>query len=117
MNEDIAQRVDRGVDRAQRLYENHGKVFRTLWLLVATIIVLAGLAMTVVPGPVTIVVPTGLVMLAAVFGWARRLLMLSVRKGIDVKERAEDVSTKAKVLGGVALTCLAAAAVALYLLW
>lgn len=117
MNEPIDERVDRGIGRAERLYENHGRVFRALWIVVAAIIVLAGVAMTVLPGPVTLVVPTGLAMLAAAFGWARRLLLASVRKGVDVKDRAEDVSTKAKVLGAVAVACLAAAALGLYLLW
>lgn len=117
-DEGIEQRVDRQVEKASRIYDNHGKVFRVMWVAVAVVVVAAGLAMIVVPGPVTIVVPLGLAMLAAVFGWARRLLNESVHKGVEVKNRVEDTSRTTKVLGGVALALLAAAGATLaVLLW
>lgn len=117
MSEKIRGRVERGLDRAEDIYRSHGRIFRTMWIAVGVIVVLAGLAMIVFPGPVTIVVPAGLVMLAVVFGWARRLLMLSVDKGVEAKHRADQASTKVKVLGAVASVCLAAAALAAFLLW
>jgi hypothetical protein len=117
MNERATDWVDEKIDRARRRYENHGKIFRTMWILVGVIVVLAGLAMIVVPGPVTIVVPAGLAMLAAVFGWARRLLLVSVQTGVAAKDRVAATSTWVKVLGGCALACLAAAGITLVILW
>jgi hypothetical protein len=117
MDDDITRRVDGWLDRAKTHYEGHGKVFRVLWVLTGVIVVLAGIAMIVVPGPVTVVVPAGLVMLAVVFGWARKLLLLSVEKGVDAKHRVDEISTKAKVLGGAALACLAAAVVVAVVAW
>jgi hypothetical protein len=117
MTRKVTRRADRGVDRAREVYERHGRVFRVVWVAVGVVVVLAGLAMIVFPGPVTVVVPTGLVMLSVVFGWARRALLVSVEKGAQAKERMEATSTWVKILGAVALLCLAAAVLALVLLW
>jgi hypothetical protein len=112
MDKDAATRkMDHRVDQVQGFYEDHGKVFRALWIAVGVIVVLAGLAMTIFPGPVTIVVPAGLLMLAAVFGWARRLLRASVRKGVDAKNALENASPWVKVLGFVASACVGAAVI------
>lgn len=45
-------------------------------------------------------------MLAVEFAWARRVLIVSVERGVDAKERLQHASTKTKMLQGVALTCL-----------
>jgi uncharacterized protein (TIGR02611 family) len=115
MDDDVTDRAERMIERAHGIYEDHGKVFRAMWILVGVVVLAAGLAMIVFPGPVSVVVPLGLAMLAAVFGWARRLLLVSVEKSAQAKERAEQLSTKAKVLGGAAAACLAAAAVVVFL--
>lgn len=117
MSDSPTERADRKIDQAQRVYERHGKIFRTMWVLTGVVIVAAGLAMTVFPGPVTVVVPAGLAMLAAVFGWARWLLLQTVEKGAEAKQLVELASTKAKVLGGLALACLAVAAGIVALAW
>jgi uncharacterized protein (TIGR02611 family) len=115
MDDDFRERAEHMLDGAQGIYEDHGKVFRAMWILVGVVVVAAGLAMIVFPGPVTVVVPLGLAMLAAVFGWARRLLLVSVDKGMQAKERAEHLSTRAKALGVLAAACLAAAALVAFL--
>jgi putative transmembrane protein PGPGW len=113
MADEERQRVERKVDRVQRRYEGHGKVFRILWVVAAITVILAGLAMTVLPGPAVVVVPVGLAMLAVEFAWARRLLIVGIERGVDAKDRLQHVSAKTKVLQGVALACLVAAVVAL----
>lgn len=115
--ERLAERADRWLDRGRSHYENHGRVFRVLWVAAGVVVVLAGIAMIVVPGPVTIVVPLGLAMLGVVFGWARRLLVASVEKGEQAKERAEAASTVTKALGFVASALVAAAVVVLLVAW
>jgi tellurite resistance protein TerC len=47
---------------------------RAIKIVVGFTVLLAGLAMTVLPGPAVIVIPAGLAILATEFLWARRLL-------------------------------------------
>jgi hypothetical protein len=100
------------VDKATAIYEDHGKVFRTMWIAVGFIVVAAGLAMIVFPGPVTVVVPLGLAMLAAVFGWARHLLMRSVEAGQEANRRFHEASKPVQVLTIAASTAIAGAVIA-----
>lgn len=43
--------------------------------IVGTIVLLAGIALIVLPGPATLVIPAGLTILATEFVWARNLLV------------------------------------------
>jgi hypothetical protein len=106
---DITERADEKVEEASDLLARHGRLFTWLWVAVGVVLVAAGLAMIVFPGPVTIVVPAGLVMLAAVFGWARKVLLVTVEKGADAKDAYDDADRWVKVLGWVASACVAAA--------
>ncbi|MDQ3931958.1 MAG: PGPGW domain-containing protein [Actinomycetota bacterium] len=116
--EEAAERVDDRVDEARDVYERQGKILRFVWIVVAFLVVIGGLAMIVIPGgPATVVVPVGLGMLAVVFGWARHLLMRSVRKGVEAKKFLEDTNTKVKLFGYAALGCLNAAVLALIVVW
>jgi len=47
---------------------------RAIKIVVGFTVLLAGLAMTVLPGPAIVVIPAGLAILATEFLWARRLL-------------------------------------------
>jgi uncharacterized protein (TIGR02611 family) len=55
-----------------RLAKRHGR--RVVVAIVGAIVVLAGLAMCVLPGPGLLTVAAGLAILATEFEWARRLL-------------------------------------------
>lgn len=112
MDEQPSQWADRQVGKARGIYEGHGRVFRWMWIAVAVVILAAGIAMIVFPGPVTVVVPLGLVMLAAVFGWARTLLLRSVEHGTDAAQRFRRASKPVKALTFAASACAAAAIVA-----
>ena len=101
MADDTKDRIHRKVDRASRFPEGRGKVFRTLWVIGGVTVILAGLAMTVLPGPALIVLPLGIAMLAAEFDWARRLLGASIDRGVDVQRRLARPDTKTKIVSGL----------------
>jgi hypothetical protein len=109
---DAHEWADDKVEQARAVYERHGRIFRGMWIAVGCVVVAAGLAMIVFPGPVTVVIPLGLVMLAAVFGWARRLLVRSIEEGEHAVEWFRQAGTTVKVLTFVASACAAAAVVA-----
>jgi tellurite resistance protein TerC len=50
------------------------QIKRVIIFVVGMTVVLLGIAMLVLPGPATIVIPAGLAILAIEFAWARRLL-------------------------------------------
>ncbi len=111
-DEDVEQWTDRRVDDAQEVYDRHGRIFHGVWIATGFIVIAAGLAMIVFPGPVTVVVPLGLVMLAAVFGWARRLLLKSVEYGEEATQQFQDASKPVKALTFAASAAIAGAIVA-----
>jgi uncharacterized protein (TIGR02611 family) len=52
-------------------------------------LVLAGLAMLVLPGPGVVVIIAGLALLATEYVWAERALNYAKRKAADTKDRAK----------------------------
>ena len=110
--DDAREWADDKVDRASEIYEDHGKVFHAMWIAVGFIVVAAGIALIVFPGPVTVVVPLGLAMLAAVFGWARHLLLRSVEAGQEANERFHEASRPAQALTIAASAAIAGAVIA-----
>lgn len=112
MDESPREWADAKVARARGVCDDHGKVFHVMWIAVGFVVVAAGLAMIVFPGPVTVVVPVGLAMLALVFGWARRLLLRSVEVGDEATTRFQQASRPVKALTIAASACVAAAVVA-----
>ena len=115
MDDDTKEVLRHRVDRVQRAYGNHSIVFRILWVVAGATIVIAGLALTVVPGPAVIVLPVGMAMLAAEFTWARRLLDVGIDRGVDAK-RFMQSSRAAQLLTALATLCLVGAVVAYLLL-
>lgn len=112
MEDDATRRVDEKIEEAQRSYERRGRTLRLLWVGLAVVLVVAGLVMTVVPGPATVVLPAGLVMFAAASERARRLLRRSVARGVAVRRWWQQASKPVKALAVAALACLAVIAVA-----
>lgn len=110
--DDAREWADDRVEDAREIVADHGTIFRWMWIATGFVVVAAGLAMVVFPGPVTIVVPLGLVMLAAVFGWARTALLRTVSYGQEATERFRDASRPVKVLTTAASMCVAAAVLA-----
>jgi uncharacterized protein (TIGR02611 family) len=103
-------------DRRER-YAEHGLAYRIVWTTAGFTVVLAGLAMLVLPGPALAVIPIGLAMLALQFTWAERLLEIAVDKAEAAGNAAKETSARQRILGAVAIGLAAAAAVAAALIW
>lgn len=58
---------------------------RVVVIVVGFTVLLIGIALIVLPGPATLVIPLGLAMLATEFVWARRLLVQFKRKTSQLK--------------------------------
>lgn len=116
MGDEARREAQDRIDRARGIYDRHGVVVHVLWIGVAVILILAGLAMTVLPGPAAVVVPAGLAMLAVVFGWARRLLLAGVDHGADALEHVRQTETWVKVLTAAIVVCAVGGVAAWFLL-
>jgi uncharacterized protein (TIGR02611 family) len=103
-------------DRRER-YAERGLVYHIVWTATGFTVVLAGLAMLVLPGPALAVIPVGLAMLALQFAWAERLLEVAVDKAEAAGKTARETSKKQKAFGAVAMALAAAAAVAAAVAW
>lgn len=81
----------------QRHYHTGGRTLRAVWLVAAFGVVLAGLAMTVLPGPATLVIPVGLAMLAVRFRWAQSALRAAIDHGVRQQRRFVKAGVAARV--------------------
>ena len=88
--------------RKMRTYkERHMRRPRPVrWLFVAVgfTVLLAGLAMLVLPGPALAVIPIGLFLLALEFQWAEEWLERSIAQADKAKQRAAETSTLTRVI-------------------
>lgn len=116
MGDEARERAQDEIDRAREIYDRHGVVVHVLWVGAAVVVILAGLAMSVLPGPAAVVIPAGLAMLAVVFGWARRLLLAGVDEGSDAWEHAKATETWVKVLTVAIVVSVVAGVAAWFLL-
>jgi hypothetical protein len=82
MTQELKDLIHARADAVQRVYHRHGRVFQTIWLVVAFLVIAAGLVLLVLPGPAIIVIPVGVAMLAARFRWAQWLLRETVERGV-----------------------------------
>ena len=112
MKDDTKEVLRIRVAKVQEAYQDRNPVFRVLWLIAGITVVIAGLAMTVFPGPAVVVLPVGLAMLAAQFAWARRLLDVGIDRGVDAKRALESAPRLAKILTTLAVLSLIGAVVA-----
>lgn len=105
---ELKDRILHRVERIQVIPEGRGTLFRIAWAAAGVTVILAGLAMLLLPGPAIVVIPIGLAMLSAVFGWARRLMTMSIERGVDLGQAAEDLDLRVKVTGALVAICLIA---------
>lgn len=92
---------------------------RVAIVIVGVLIVVAGgvLSAPGVPGPGIAVILIGLGFLALEFDWAERLLERAIIWGDRAKDRAEETSTKQRVLAGIGGGLAVAAFVVAAILW
>lgn len=107
MGDEAREKVQRRIDQVRDVYDRHGVIFHIAWIAAAVVVILAGLAMTVFPGPAIVVLPVGVAMLAVVFGWARRLLLFGADEGADAVHAWKDASTWMKVVTVVTIAAVA----------
>jgi hypothetical protein len=109
-----AEPEERGEDvpdlvRKMRVYkERHmlrPKPVRWLFVVGGFTILLAGIAMLVLPGPALAVIPIGLFVLALEFQWAETWLERSIAHADRAKQKAAETSTLTRVVtaGGTVL--------------
>ena len=94
------------VQRLEAQRERHrqrGFVVRTLYTIAGFTVLVAGFVMLVLPGPALIVIPIGLAMLSLEFVWAEGLLERAVEYAENAKRKAQQTSTKQRVLTGLAV--------------
>src|SRR3954471_5012276 len=104
------------VTKLQERKEQHlqrSRIVRALYVMVGFTVLLAGLAMLVLPGPAFLVIPIGLAILALEFTWAETMLERAIEQGEKARQRATETTTTQRALTGVA-AALGAAAVALW---
>ena len=97
----------------KELHLQRSRIVRALYVMVGFTVLLAGLAMLVLPGPAFLVIPIGLAILALEFTWAETMLERAIEQGEKAKQRATDTTTTQRVLTGIAVG-LGAAAVAVW---
>jgi uncharacterized protein (TIGR02611 family) len=77
-----AQQLVEGLAERREHHKQRSRIYRAAVVVAGVIVVLAGLAMTVLPGPAVVVIPIGLSLLALEFVWAEAILD-KLAKGAD----------------------------------
>ncbi len=115
-----APRKRRFLDGVRERREKHlerNRIIRVVVAIFGFLVVLAGLAMLVLPGPGLLVIAIGLGILALEFVWAERLLERTVDKMDDAADAVKRSSRKQQALGVALLAVGAAGLVAAAVLW
>lgn len=115
-----APRKRRFVDGVRERREKHlerNRIVRVVVAIFGFLVVLAGLAMLVLPGPGLLVIAIGLGTLALEFVWAERLLERTVDKMDEAADAVKRSSPTQRVLGVVLLALGAAGLVAIAVIW
>lgn len=105
-------RLIRKLEARRESYADRGVVYKTAWTIAGFIVLGAGLAMTVLPGPALIVIPAGLAMLSFQFAWAQWALDEGLERSTKVGRRVKEAERHQKILLAMAvLSGVAAVAV------
>lgn len=108
------------IERLSERREAHlqrGRLYRMLFAIAGAIVLLAGLAMLVAPGPALVVIPIGLAMLAMEFAWAERMLEKALEQAESAQQKAAETTRAERVLIAIAVSLAIAALVAAWLIW
>lgn len=90
---------------------------RALFVLAGFTLLLAGLAMVVLPGPALAVIPVALAILSLEFAWAGRALEKAIEHAERAKATAKETSRFQRVVVAVASALAIAAAIVAAILW
>jgi len=98
-------------------HAERGRVYRVAFVIAGFVVLAAGLAMLVLPGPAFVVIPIGLAILSLEFAWAERLLERALVQAEGARQKAAEASPAQKLLTVIAVACGAAAFVAAAIVW
>jgi uncharacterized protein (TIGR02611 family) len=101
----------------QREHRQRGRIYRGAFVVAGLIVLAAGVAMLVTPGPAFVIIPIGLAILSLEFTWAERLLERALEQGEVARRKAAEASPAQKRLTAAATACGVAALVAAVILW
>jgi uncharacterized protein (TIGR02611 family) len=87
--------------RRRERHLKHSKPYRIAFMILAFVVVLAGLALVPLPGPGWAIVFVGLGMLALEFEWAEKLLIKALQQAERAREKARNTTPTQKVLGAI----------------
>ncbi len=108
------------IERLRQQRETHrdrSRLVRFGFVIVGFTVLLAGVAMLVLPGPALAVIPVGLAILSLEFAWAARLLEVAIEKAEQAKQSAKETTKAQRIIVGVAIALAAAAAIAASFMW
>jgi uncharacterized protein (TIGR02611 family) len=104
--------------RAQReTHKNRTLIERVGLVIVGFTVLLAGLAMMVLPGPALAVIPIGLAILSLEFAWAARLLDVALEQAEKARATAKETTKTQRIVVAVATVLAVAAIAAAVLVW
>jgi uncharacterized protein (TIGR02611 family) len=104
--------------RAQReTHRDRSKVVRFGFIIVGFTVLLAGLAMLVLPGPALAVIPIGLAILSLEFAWAAKLLEVAIEKAEQAKQSAKETTKTQRIIVGIAIALGVAAVAVAVAIW
>ena len=104
--------------RAQReVHAERPLYLRVLIAIAGFTLLLAGLAMLVLPGPALAVIPVALAILSLEFAWAARWLEKAIEQAEKAKQTAKETSRAQRIAVAVAIGLAAAAAITASFLW
>jgi len=120
MEDEQAHHVPAMVRRLRERRHEHrqrGWIYRTAFVIAGFVILAAGLAMLVLPGPALVVIPIGLAVLSLEFAWAERLVERALVQASEARVRAARATPGQKLLSAAATACAIAAFVAAAIIW
>lgn len=106
-----------GLRERRARHKQRPLIVRAVYVVAATTVVLAGVAMLLLPGPAFVVIPIGLTLLALEFAGAERLLDRALDQADAAKAKASATTPMQRLLVVIASGLAAAAAVAAAFVW
>ena len=104
-----------GVKERRERHRERSKILRAAVVLAGFVVVLAGLAMLVLPGPGLLVIAIGLALLALEFVWAERVLERTVDQMSKATDKVKRTNLAQRlILGLLGVLVVAAAMTAAY---
>jgi uncharacterized protein (TIGR02611 family) len=115
-----AHREPEMVRRLRARRQDHlqrGRLYRATFVVLGFVVLGAGVAMLVLPGPAFVVIPVGLAILSLEFTWAERLLERALVQAHRAQVKAAQTTTAQRALSALGVALAAAAFVAAAILW